>query len=290
MKAKFTTRIAAFLAAASVAAGAAAIPASARYNISGTSQVEAFSRPYQAFWAYLEQMKFPAGKYWNGGNPNSYTNTPCNGHANDNYYRHKNIYTNGYTSKIGSVNGYQCYGFAQKLQSDFYGVDGVDGGAWIRFTNPAGLAIRPGDHIRIGNNQHSVFVTEVDLSTNQLKIADCNAGGTCVIRWNVDASVSGNTFYLQGYAYRLYWIERPVMAGDTNGDSAVTAIDISNIRKIALGTFDFTGKQKAVIKEAADINNDGAVTVIDWVLASNEYAGRGYIDSERFLTNVGSWS
>ena len=284
MKTKMSTRIAAAFAAAVMAVCAAVTPASATHGDSGTSQREAFTSPYQTYWKACEQNRFPAGKYWNGGNPESYTSSPCNGHAHDNYYRHNNIYSQGFTSYIGSVNGYQCYGFAQKLQSDFYG---VTTGAWIRFTNPAGMQLRVGDHVRIGNGQHSVFVTEVN--GNSVKVADCNAGGTCVIRWDVNASVSGSTFYLQGYAYRLYWIERPIMQGDVNGDSVIDWLDINDIVSLYRGLYNFSGKQKNPIMEAADLNNDRHVTVQDYFEAYSRLSSNGYFGDKRFLSTVGHW-
>ena len=290
MKSKFTAKISAFLMAATIAAGAAAaLPTSAVYNNSTMTQHDAVYPAAQTYWKYCEQYKFPAGKYWNGGNPNSYTSTPCNGHSNDNHFVQHNIYSSGYTSYIGAVNGSQCYGFAAKLASDFYG--GAD--AWIRFSNPTNFQFRVGDIVRL-NDTHSVFITEVNGSS--MKIADCNAGGTCVIRWDVSASYSNNKFYLSGSARTVTFVERPVMAGDVNGDSKVDFNDISIIGSIASGSYSFSGKPqkvKNVIKEAADLDNNGVVDSSDVIRAYSQwkcYGNPGYLNNEKFLTNVGYWS
>ncbi len=45
--------------------------------------IPAFATPIKAAGLTLSEMqaKYPAGKYWNGGNPNSYTSTPCYCHG-----------------------------------------------------------------------------------------------------------------------------------------------------------------------------------------------------------------
>ena len=284
MKKMMKSKIAAAFAAAVMAVCAAVTPASATHGDSGTSQREAFTTPYQTYWKACEQYKFPAGKYWNGGNPESYTNTPCNGHAHDNYYQHDYIYSKGFTSFIGSVNGYQCYGFAQKLQSDFYG---VTAGAWIRLTDTAGRQLRVGDHLRINGYKHSVFVTEVNGNT--LKFADCNAGGTCVIRWDVNATVNNGVLSYNGLTRVIDWIERPIMQGDVNGDSVIDWLDINDIVSLYRGLYNFSGKQKNPIMEAADLNNDRHVTVQDYFEAYSRLSSNGYFGDKRFLSTVGHW-
>ena len=290
MEFKIKAKISAFLMAATIAVGAAAaLPSSATYNNSGRTQRDAFTPSSQGYILTDEQYKFPAGKYWNGGNANSWTNSPCNGsHSNDNWFTQHNIYSAGYTSYLGAVNGHQCYGFAAKLASDFYG--GAD--AWIRFTNTNNFQFRVGDIVRIGNDMHSVFITQVN--GNSLKFADCNWDGHCKIRWNVSAtySSSNNKLNFGSSSYKVYWVERPVMAGDVNGDGMVTWMDMSYIYDIASGNYNFSGKPqkvKNVIKEAADLDNNGVINYTDFQIAYSYYTAT-YLPDQKFLTNVGNWS
>ena len=284
MKHRFTAKLSAFLMAAALAAGmTAALPASATYNNSAMLQGDAFYAPAQTYWKYCEQYKFPAGKYWNGGNPDSYTSTACTNHNHDNYFMQNYVYTPGYTSCTRYVSGHQCYGFAAKLASDFYG--GAD--VWIRFSNPSNPQFRVGDIVRIGNNMHSIFITEVNGSS--IKFADCNWNNTCKIRWDVSATVTNNRIRFGGTSYSVYFIERPVMAGDVNGDSQITWADVDIISQIFRGIYDFSGKDRQVIMEAADLDNDGQISFNDVYIAYYQYDSSGYFRQQKFLTGVGWW-
>ena len=289
MKHKFTARIGAILMASAITAGAAALPASAKTNNSRLSQYEAFTPATQTYWKYCEQYKFPAGKYWNGGNPDSYTSSPCTDHSSAgrcNQVSSGIRVREGYPSEyIGVVKFAQCVGFARQLAADFFGSQ-----VWVRYDYRPGFQFRFGDQIRIGNGQHSVFVTEVN--GNSLKIADCNAGGNCVIRWDVPAKIVNNQLYLSGELYAIDYTERPAMAGDINGDSYVTLEDVFGISAIASGTYNFSGKNADLIEDCADLNNDGKVDTTDVIRAYSQwrnYGNCGYLPNERFLTSIAYW-
>ena len=279
MKTKLKTRIAASVAAAAIAACTAAVPALAvDYEPSTIIQGQAFSSDYLQYWKYCEKLRYPAGKYWNDGNPESYTSSPCVNHNACNHFTIYNIYDSGYTSRLySSRGGIQCAGYARKVAYDFY----RGPMAWLRFRNPAGMTLRVGDQVRIGNDQHTVFVTQVN--GNSLKVTDCNAGGTCVIRWDVSASYSTNTFNLGGTSYNMYYIDRPIMKGDVNGDSVVNWTDVNNIYYIYRGTYNYSGKCAGIIRETADLNNDGQITYADYYEAYSTASSCGYLTNERFV-------
>ena len=126
------------------------------------------------------QSKYPHGKYWNGGNANSYTSSPCNHHGSCSY--------NG-SCGCNSFKGHaiQCMGFAYQLAYLVYGGDPyVD---WTANRNSSALnSLKPGDVVRYKNDGHSIFVTGVSGDT--VTYADCNSDGHCKIRWNQTISKS----------------------------------------------------------------------------------------------------
>lgn len=121
------------------------------------------------------QAMFPEGKFWNGGNPDSYTDSGCTHH-------------NGWCSYDGSCgcNSYnraiQCMGFAFKLGNLVYGTNVRD---WPETKSVDDL--QAGDVVRYfpfgkDNYGHSIFVTKVEGET--VYYADCNRDGQCGISWD----------------------------------------------------------------------------------------------------------
>lgn len=126
------------------------------------------------------QAKYPHGKYWNGGNANSYTSSPCTHHGSCSY--------NG-SCGCNSFKGHaiQCMGFAYQLAYLVYGGDPY--ADWKTNKNVSALdSLKAGDVVRYKNNGHSIFVTGV--SGNTVTYADCNSDGHCIIRWNQTISKS----------------------------------------------------------------------------------------------------
>lgn len=119
--------------------------------------------------------KFPDGKYWNGGNPDGWTNTPCAHHGNCPYNG-----TCGCNSFMGM--SIQCMGFAEKLGYDATGYNPrLNADGWYTYTSVSALNnIKPGDIVR--RNGHSIYVIGVDGDT--VTFADCNSKNrSCNIRW-----------------------------------------------------------------------------------------------------------
>lgn len=125
------------------------------------------------------QAKFPAGAYWNGGDPNSYTWSPCVCHGRSTCGYADDCTCNGYTYN-GTEYAWQCMGFAYKLQQDAYG--GHPYGWDDNYDYTSAMAnLKPGDVVRY--NGHSIFITYV--SGDYIEYADCNStvAGNCGIRW-----------------------------------------------------------------------------------------------------------
>lgn len=259
-----------------------------RVTLSSVTQKEALSADYTNDWLKKEKSKFPAGKYWNGGNTNSYTNSGCD-HKNDKYKCNKfsvqNIFKPNYWGEVPNY-GLQCHGFALRLAYDYFG--GCD--IFVKQKYTSGFHFRVGDIIRINGDSHSVFVTGVD--GNSLTYSDCNNGETCIIRWDVSASIKNDKLCRgNAYQYSINYILRPAMSGDIDGDSQITSKDLEALRKILDKKFDYipsVPNYNTVIKEAADVNNDARITEDDYKILQSSIK-YGYIKTGRFLTDLGIW-
>ncbi len=290
MKHKIITKLSAALLAAATAFCAAITPASAGYNKKGATQAEAFTAPYQTYWLSCEMQKFPAGKYWNNrSNPESYTSTPCTKHhinGPEKVYTGECCYISddanfeyGTDMLLECDRMLQCGGFARKLAQDFFfgHIDNAQMGyhaTWIRYHIQSRYSPRFGDQVRIKGSTHSIFITEV--KGNNIKFADCNWNDDCGIRWNVSATLINNGKYIKigGQTYDVNYIFRPVMVGDVDGDSEVTLFDLNGILELiapqTYGAFEYQ-LNPHITDAAADLNNDGNVTMADYTLAYNQY-------------------
>ena len=158
--------------------------------------------------------KFPDGKYWNGGNSDKYTDKPCSGHANDNYYS----------------GGRQCNGFAQKLSAEVFGSASNEDKYWTKtFTSDYSSAAahiataKPGD-VLIFKYPHLVFVTAVTDTT--ITYADCNKGGICNIRWDVKEEKSTLVTQFKGLEAIRHYTNYPgniIFDNTTQSTTQVTA-------------------------------------------------------------------
>ncbi len=125
----------------------------------------------------LEELmdKFPDGKYWNGGDPDSWTETPCTHHGNCPYNG-----SCGCNSFMGL--SIQCMGFAEKLGYDATGYNPRNNAnGWYTYKDISALnKLKPGDIVR--RNGHSMYV--IGVNGENVTIADCNSRNrSCNIRW-----------------------------------------------------------------------------------------------------------
>ncbi len=121
------------------------------------------------------QAQYPHGMYWNGGDPLSYTDTPCTHHGNCSKH--------GYDGWCGCNtflnHAIQCMGYAFQIAALIYGGDPYL--EWIPYYGEEALdTLEPGDIVRYKN--HSIFVYGVDGDT--VTFTDCNWNRSCNIRWD----------------------------------------------------------------------------------------------------------
>ena len=147
------------------------------------------------------KAKYPAGKYWNGGNADTYTSTPCTHHGSGCSYS-GGCWCNNFKSHC-----IQCMGFAYQLAYLCYGGDPyVDRKA--NHNTSALDSLKPGDIIRYKNDGHSIYVYGVSGDT--ITYADCNSDGHCIIRWDqtISKSTVRSTFsYVDPAPYALPIVE-----------------------------------------------------------------------------------
>jgi len=160
------------------------------------------------------KVKFPAGKYWNGGNEDSYTSNPCTHHSSGCTYSGD--------CGCNSFHGLsiQCMGYAEKLGYDFSGFNPRENAnGWTTYTDISALdSIKAGDIVR--NNRHSVFVTAVN--GDMVTFTDCNWDGGCQIRWDITKSkdtFKTNFTYVRSAPFTIS--ASPVLAVTYNANGGV---------------------------------------------------------------------
>ena len=197
--------------------------------------------------------KFPNGAYWNGGNPDSYTWTPCYGHDKCNYF-------NGAS---------QCVGFAFKLFQDYYGVSArdVSGHQDINSIKPGDILYYYSPELYSYEDGHTVWVTGVDGDT--LYIADCNWNNNCNIRWDATLSKSSITevrnIYVAPYEINDFVdTEAPkinnVTVGEKNKEGFTITADVSDNVGVTKVSFYVTINGQEKVFNAPSIS-DGKASV-----------------------------
>lgn len=128
---------------------------------------------------YLKS-KYPQGKYWNGGNADTYTSTPCTHHGSCSYSG---------SCGCNTFKGHciQCMGFAYQLAYLIYGGDPYKDFS-INKSSSALDSLKAGDIVCYKNGGHYIFVCAVNGNT--VTYADCNSDGHCIIRWGQTISKS----------------------------------------------------------------------------------------------------
>lgn len=259
-------KLAATLAAATMAVGIATAPAmtASAQSFSPVGQEMAYTlAQYQAGFYSWASSTFKDGRYWNSGNPNTTTTSPCT--SSNQHCTH--VYGNtvrslGYTSQLSGPNdGYsQCAGYARHLANEYF-----QSHTFIRDIRVANNYVpRMGDQLRI--NGHSIFVYGFD-GNNKIWFTDCNANGDCKIRWNQTAIIDNTNHTItcsDGWVATLLYADRPMMAGDINGDLEVNHADgVASAHLAAGGLNSYSSYIRPYVKAAGDVNGDGQLTYAD---------------------------
>lgn len=165
--------------------------------------------------------RFPTGSYWNhirkvsGDDGDTLMNTFNNTYGNSTSTHP--CATHSGTAAIGQYdcNGFdgaiQCYGFANKL---FYEIFGLYCSKLTKRTDISNITI--GDHIRMPN--HSAIV--IARSGDTLTLAECNWGGNCLIKWGRTVSLEKSG--IQWFYHATNW---QTVYGEVHGSKMTSGYD-----------------------------------------------------------------
>jgi hypothetical protein len=127
-----------------------------------------------------------------------------------------------------------------------------------------------GDQLRI--NGHSIFVTGWD-GANTIQFTDCNYNGDCKIRWNQTAVINNTNHTVtcsDGWVATIKYADRPMMAGDINGDLTVDHADQVASAYLAAGALNtYSASARPYVKAAGDVNGDGQLNAADHSILQN---------------------
>ena len=147
------------------------------------------------------KAKFPAGKYWNGGNVDGYTSTACTCHYKGICIPNKSPCTCNHFQ-----GGTQCNGFARKLAYDAYG---SHLSTWpVKTSDDYVESLKPGDVV-YNSSPHWFMV--ISVSADSVTVGECNYGGRCLIKW--DRTIKKST--IRGYSgLKIYVAPYPLVPVD----------------------------------------------------------------------------
>ncbi len=252
-------------------------------------------KSYISQFVTQEKKKFPNGTYWNSGNTEGFTTNPCvhTGYLSNscNKFTVNYILAKGYMvfadppgHNSNPNTFYQCYGFAFKLQSDLFETKSflqLHYNTLSEISSSGKYEPRIGDHVRINNQSHSIFITSVN-NDGTVTYADCNAGNNgCKIQWDQKKSIESLQESSSLYVYR------PMQLGDVNGDSVINEADSKLLRDILAEVEPISKRwlNSACRIVAADLSKDGTLNVNDVVCLNRLISGLdtnlyGYVKEE----------
>lgn len=141
------------------------------------------------------KKKYPDGRYWNHVGYKVSAGQSTYGYVTKYPCRHSGT-ANGVASTCNKysvmldgklIAGYQCYGFANLIGDKLFGKSKIK-------THKSYKKSKVGDHVRYGG--HSVVI--IEKHSKYIKVAECNIGGTCMIKWGrkiSKAALDNATYY-----------------------------------------------------------------------------------------------
>ncbi|MBQ6042403.1 MAG: hypothetical protein IJL32_16710 [Oscillospiraceae bacterium] len=234
-----------------------------------------------------ECMKFPTNKYWNTGNVDTCSSSPRDVTTQ---MTGGTVVGRGHTILPANQTPSTLTGsaaFARKLAYDYFETN-----YYVRIGSNKNFKLHSGDQVTVrgwnGNSNalHTVFVLDAN-ATGDYSFADCtDAVDTCRINWNNKCFTHNGSFIVRKSngattAYSIDHVDRPLMAGDVNGDTVVDGSDASAFSQLRYGQYDLNNKNYNFIRAAADLNRDYNFTVDDYAYFQ---MNNGYMTNLGFIT------
>ena len=158
---------------------------------------------------------------------------------------------------------YECYGFALKLASEYFGTKSFIRLQGVNF-NESTYKPRLGDVLRVGKNGagfHSIFVTAIN--GNKITYVDCNINGDNKIKWNQTIDIK-NGFSIGKSKYnQIVWVERPMMVGDFNGDTEIDITDVADFTSFISMKDPMKSGNFRYRNAAGNLNKDKSIDLTD---------------------------
>ncbi|MDY6060093.1 MAG: hypothetical protein SPI76_07130, partial [Candidatus Fimenecus sp.] len=183
--------------------------------------------------------KYPAGKYWNGGNADTYTSTPCTHHGSCSYSG---------SCGCNTFRGHciQCMGFAYQLAYLVYGGDPYNDFT-LNKSSSAVDSLKAGDIVRYKNDKHSIFVYAVNGNT--VTYADCNSDGHCIIRWDqtiTKSQIKASFTSVDRAPYAWDGGSTPIYAEDSNYPVPIKAYTMGTGKTVVYNNVDGSAKSNKI--------------------------------------------
>lgn len=248
------------------------------------TEYAALGQPYRmADYTRHEYMKFPTGKYWNTGNVDTVSNYPRDVNTQMTGgtvvgYGHVNLPSNQTPSYLTC-----SAGFARKLAYDYFNTN-----YYVRVGAGKNFNLHNGDQVTLrtaNNTLHTVFILNT-TGTGDIQYVDCTDDpGTCRINWSNYCFIHNGAFIKHSgsnyTSFSIEYVDRPLMAGDVNGDTIVDGSDISAFSQLRNGQYNLSNKNYNFIRAAADLNGDYNFTNADLSLF---HTTNGYMTNKGFIT------
>ncbi|MCQ2417920.1 MAG: dockerin type I repeat-containing protein [Oscillospiraceae bacterium] len=238
---------------AAIACAAVSVVCSAQAVTAFAAAKQTYCQQYQR-----EVLKTPmsdALRYWANKYPSKtrWSNSVKSGQTIGFGYRYDNSVNNA-----SDVTLYNSAAFARQLALDYFETN-----IYIRMGTEKTFTPKIGDQITYvnGSRLQTIFLTDTNT------YAQCSEDRYTMITYGNKCSFSNGVLVLNGKAYSIKYVERPVKVGDANGDTVIDSKDLTAMNFYLNNkwtTYDYN-----FFIAACDIDKNGVVNMTDYNYLKN---------------------